>query len=300
MRAFIEGVYTRTERLACARFHELPPPRPEDVERVLARIHSRLQKLLSWWAEDGRDEDPPEVGELLVRLGDASVKGRQALGADHGQGLEGLFASGPPELRSCNGRRGGPVALVARGGGFTLHAGVAVPADRRKRLEKLCRYIARPAISTRRLSRDARGRILYELRHPYSDGRTHVVLTPRELLVRLCALIPYPRTHLLTYHGVLAPASTWRDEVVPSPTRGVRARSGSSAPLSQDRRLRWAGLMKRTFEVDVLRCECGGERRVIAFITEPGTARAILEHLGLWSEPAVSVPSRAPPLLDFG
>ena len=104
----------------------------------------------------------------------------------------------------------------------------------------------------------------------------------------------------MTYHGVLAPASTWRDEVVPSPTGGVRARSGSSAPLSLDRRLRWAALMKRTFEVDVLRCECGGERRVIAFITEPGTARAILEHLRLWSEPAVSAPSRAPPVLDFG
>lgn len=99
---------------------------------------------------------------------------------------------------------------------------------------------------------------------------------------------------------MLAPASTWRDGVVPSPTGGVRARSGSSTALSLDRRLRWAGLMKRTFEVDVLRCECGGERRVIACITEPTAVRAILEHLGLWSEPAVSVPSRAPLVLNFG
>ena len=34
--------------------------------------------------------------------------------------------------------------------------------------------------------------------------------------------------------------------------------------------------LKRTYELDVLKCECGGERRVIAFITEPGTERAIL------------------------
>jgi len=39
---------------------------------------------------------------------------------------------------------------------------------------------------------------------------------------------------------------------------------------------------------------------VIAFITEPAATRAILEHLGLGSEPVVSAPSRAPPVLDFG
>jgi len=205
------------------------------------------------------------------------------------------------------------IGVASKDGGIKYHETDLSYAYWRHRMNKACTSAGLDRITFSRFRNslslaliqtgvptNAHQQMLGHSRHPYSDGRTHVVLTPRELLVRLCALIPYPRTHLLTYHGVLAPASTWRDEVVPSPTRGVRARSGSSAPLSQDRRLRWAGLMKRTFEVDVLRCECGGERRVIAFITEPGTARAILEHLGLGSEPVVSVPSRAPPLLDFG
>jgi hypothetical protein len=31
--------------------------------------------------------------------------------------------------------------------GFSLHAGVAARSDERKKLERLCRYISRPAVS---------------------------------------------------------------------------------------------------------------------------------------------------------
>ena len=37
----------------------------------------------------------------------------------------------------------------------------------------------------------------------------------RALMERLCALVPPPRKHLVTYHGVLAPASGLRPKVVP-------------------------------------------------------------------------------------
>jgi len=37
---------------------------------------------------------------------------------------------------------------------FTLHAGVASKAKDRNKLERLCRYITRPAVSTKRLSID--------------------------------------------------------------------------------------------------------------------------------------------------
>ncbi|MAB80822.1 MAG: hypothetical protein CMJ89_15850, partial [Planctomycetes bacterium] len=57
---------------------------------------------------------------------------------------------------------------------------------RRGKLEHLCRYIARPPISTDRLTFDERGRILYRLRHPYRDGTTHIVFTPTSFLKRLC------------------------------------------------------------------------------------------------------------------
>jgi hypothetical protein len=87
--------------------------------------------------------------------------------------------------------------------------------------------------------------------------------------------------------------------VVPTPTHGVRARAGATRALSIDRRLRWAELMKRTFDLDLLRCECGARREVIACILAPAVARKILIHLGLPHEPPTSSPSRAPPVLEF-
>ncbi len=48
---------------------------------------------------------------------------------------------------------------------------------------------------------------------------THLVFEPLVLLERLAALVPHPREHLLTYHGVLAPASPWRGLVVPAAAR---------------------------------------------------------------------------------
>ena len=41
---------------------------------------------------------------------------------------------------------------VGKGAGFSLHAGVAARADERHKLERLCRYVSRPAVSEQRLS----------------------------------------------------------------------------------------------------------------------------------------------------
>ena len=62
--------------------------------------------------------------------------------------------------------------------GFSLHVGVAVRANVRKKLERLCRYIARPAVSEKRLSLTASGNVRYQLKTPYRDGTTHVLFEP--------------------------------------------------------------------------------------------------------------------------
>jgi len=56
-------------------------------------------------------------------------------------------------------------------GGFSLHAGVAAQAHERDKLERLCRYIARPAIAERRLSISPQGRVRYELKTPWKRVR---------------------------------------------------------------------------------------------------------------------------------
>ena len=54
--------------------------------------------------------------------------------------------------------------------GFSLHAGVATRAHERDKLERLCRYIARPAVSTKRLSMTRNGQVRYELKTPWRNG----------------------------------------------------------------------------------------------------------------------------------
>jgi hypothetical protein len=99
---------------------------------------------------------------------------------------------------------------------FSLHANTLVPAHRRDQLERLLRYTARGAVSLERLERDAHGDLLYRFTHPWSDGTTGIKLSPLELLEKLAALVPLPRTHLVRSGGCLAPHSTLRAAIIPT------------------------------------------------------------------------------------
>ena len=50
---------------------------------------------------------------------------------------------------------------LAKANGFSLHAGVATQAHQRRKLERLCRYIFRPAVSTERMALTNQGNIHY-------------------------------------------------------------------------------------------------------------------------------------------
>ena len=139
---------------------------------------------------------------------------------------------------------------------FSLHAKVRIAAahgEGREGLERLCRYIARPPIKVERLSLDADGRVIYALRRHWRDGTSAIAFDPLDFLSRLAALVPRPRVHLLTYHGILAPAAEWRDLVVPS--AGAKSSPGhrpASEPaltpkVQRPTRTSWAELMKRVF-----------------------------------------------------
>ena len=200
-----------------------------------------------------------------------------------------------------------------------------MPGHGRRRLEKLCRYAGRPAIAESRLSLLADGRVCYELKRRWKDGTTHVVLEPQVLLERLVALVPRPRRHLVTYHGVLAPAAGLRSRVVPrwdeDEEESARCRHAGGedravadeascwqlprrvvphAPVRRRRagrrRYPWAELMRRVFEVDVLLCPgCGGRRKVLAAIHDPDSIRRVLGALGISSEVPELAPVRGPP-----
>ncbi len=86
-----------------------------------------------------------------------------------------------------------PAGQVA---GFSLHAGVAAKAGQRDKLERLCRYVARPPVAERRLSLTGQGKVRYRLKTPYRDGTTHVIFEPLDFIAKLAALVPRPRVNL--------------------------------------------------------------------------------------------------------
>jgi len=148
-----------------------------------------------------------------------------------------------------------------------------------------------------------------------------VELSPFEFLDRLADLVPQPRKHRHRYHGVFAPNHKLRKAVTAlaignigkprGPVAGGHAPSGQPAegcccdthqkPRSHDTsRIAWAKLMARLGEEFPLQCPaCGGDIRLISFITEPGPIRKILTHLGEPLEPPPIAPARGPPT-DWG
>ena len=102
--------------------------------------------------------------------------------------------------------------------------------NQRHKLEHLCRYITRPAIANERLKRNRDGQVVLQLKSPYHDGTTHIVMEPLKFMQRFAALVPRPRLRLIRFHGVLAPNAKLR----PAGAKGARLRyfHNGSSPCS--------------------------------------------------------------------
>jgi hypothetical protein len=208
----LDGVYAGPAH-APGPFLPLPPPETEDVARVMAGTARRLMRLV----EDRRQRAGPDDAAddpLLATLMAASIQSCIATGPEAGQRWRRLGDRVEP---TDNEVAEGPPPRCVREGGMSLHADVAVPARDRKRLERLCRYVARPPIAIDRLEALPDGRLAYRLKTRWRDGMTHVLMERHELLERLAPLIPPTRAHQVRYHGLLAPCASGRDRVVPRP-----------------------------------------------------------------------------------
>ncbi len=110
---------------------------------------------------------------------------------------------------------------------------------------------------------------------------------------RLAALVPRPRLHLARFHGVLAPNAKLRSKVVPVAQKEAAA-SGEKQPCAHSApvRMSWARMLKRVFDIDIERCECGGKLKFVAVIEQPEVIEKILTHLGLSPQPPPLAPAR--------
>jgi hypothetical protein len=295
---FLEGVYRdRPEASLKPRFVTSEPPSDADIATVVQKISHRVIRKLRHlgYLEVGLDAavatgyDPlVDDASELARTMAASVQQRIAFGERAGQKVRRIGAGfgDEGEAPTLTGTRCASVH------GFSLHANTQVPAHRRDQLERLIRYTARGAVSLERLQHDANGDLVYTFTHPWSDGTTGIRLSPVELLEKLAALVPLPRVPLVRYGGCLAPHSSLRSVIIPTPLQqGVdeEEQTETASP-----RWSWARLLKRVFVVDMARCPwCQqGALRLIAVITHGEVIRKILRHLERAADPPPIAPAR--------
>ena len=111
------------------------------------------------------------------------------------------------------------------------------------------------------------------------------------MLEKLAAIVPLPRVHLVRYAGCLAPHSTLREAIIPTPRQqGVDGEEAQTGTPSWS----WARLLGRVCALDMATCPfCRrGSLRIIAAITQEAVMTRILRHCKLASVPPPIAPAR--------
>ena len=201
---FSDGVFYKTKDNTFQFFH-VKDISDEDIEKLVTKIKARVVRSLKkkgllkeFDFDEGKSEELNSNPQLSLIKG-ASVSNRIALGENRGHRVKRVNPLLNPSWKPFEGK------LCRYDEGFSLHANLEIPKKKRKLLEKICRYITRPAISNERLSVDFNGNIIYHLKTPYSDGTTQLSFTPHEFIEKLIAIIAPPSSNLTRYHGAYGP-----------------------------------------------------------------------------------------------
>lgn len=103
-----------------------------------------------------------------------------------------------------------------------------------------------------------------------------------------------PRSHLQHYHGVFASNAPFRKQITAHANKLMEEHVPAIAQAPDAQKTKssysWAKLLARVYEVFPLICTCGEVMKIIAFITNPHTARQILAHLKLNTNPFDPIP----------
>lgn len=177
------GVYVPVEGAAPV-FRHVPEPTGSELQELVQQIVACIGKVLeqrglierdmenAWLAAQGEGGEriSRRIGNYLERLGllvrDPEQDYLQLEGLDEESACMDSLRGHSITYRIALGRHVGRKAFtlqtlpaaeshsdeqLAKANGFSLHAGVWAGANDRAKLERLCRYIARPAVSNERI-----------------------------------------------------------------------------------------------------------------------------------------------------
>ena len=172
----LDGVYVCRDNRS-PRFQHVKAPTRSELEDLVQCISQRVahclvrQGLLQQDAESAwLDLDPAGDTDAMPQILGSSVSYRIAVGPQQGRKAFMIRTIRPLD------RPDPGLERVAKANGFSLHAGVSCEGHQRDKRERLCRYIARPAVAVPRLSLSSTGKVVYSLKARGSRRPTGMVL----------------------------------------------------------------------------------------------------------------------------
>jgi hypothetical protein len=158
--------------------------------------------------------------------------------------------------------------------GFNVHS--RVRAKTKKEAERVGKYMIRPLLSLERLSLDER-EAQVDYRYGKLAGEVEA-MDYLEFIARVVSHIPDKGQVTVRYFGLYANAH-----------RGKVKKASLAFPLriveEELRRLSakgWAEMIRKVYEVDPMVCpQCGGQMKVISFLTDYAVVDRIIDHLKL-------------------
>ena len=249
--------------------------------------HQKRELLWTSWAEQELLEDVPHRQVVFTipkrlriffrydrkLLGDLAVCAWRAIGGETVRNL-----------------------LTWRHSGFSAHGDVRVKD--RQGAARLGRYMIRCPLALKRLSwNEETAEVSYAARPTRRSGPrpTTASWDVLEFIARVVDHIPEPSQQMTRYWGFYANAARGKRHKAHKEAGARPAPAGDDAvdTFTRQARLSWAKLIKRVYEIDPLLCPfCGAEMKIVAFITDFATARAIRRSLKL--------PDQAPEPLAHG
>ena len=168
------------------------PPTFKELNELVARISERVARYLErqgWLSRDEQSDHlnlamDDEGGATLQQLQGHSITYRIAIGPQAGRKVLAACAARCKQFEAWEEDDYG-TGQLGKVGGFSLHggglpSGVAVYTHERKKLERICPTISRPALSagTIRADRSGHGQLCLDNSvpaRPDRDGSTHVM-----------------------------------------------------------------------------------------------------------------------------
>jgi hypothetical protein len=194
----LDGVYEK-KSTGDLKFYNAAAPTAESTLALATDIAKRVNNVLIRKGYLERRDDLTLLAnteELFSNSSDelhlpaqaASVGNRIAFGPSAGQPVRRLRLGNRPWPAEDDVEVSSTACVNV--GGYSVHAATAIKAHERDRLEKLVRYMARPAIADDRLSLTADNSIKLRLKNQWRDGTESILFSPSEFIEKLIALVP--------------------------------------------------------------------------------------------------------------